>query len=557
MATDNKNDPFESLPNINKGTDPFESLQNTEHYSPLQSAGLGAVQGASLGFADEAEGAAKALYNLPGNKKSLPELYKEYRDIARNRYDAAQNENPKSYMAGNLTGGIATAVVPGLGELNLAKAAGVGALSGLGSSKADLTEGNLKGAAIDTGVGAGIGAAGYGVLKGLTPENLSNNAAIRATKALGGKPAEDITPGATALKEGTLPIFGGSKATLDAATGKMTDIENNIVQPNLRAVSENTGLQNAVDSGLESGKIQDISSIVNDVLNDTTSKIPDIPEAESIANSIASQAEHWQTKLEDAGNNPFKLNEIRKEIDEYAKASKPSVFNQDRTDLAPKHQFLTGLRDAVNDHLRDISSLVSPGAGDQIAQGMERQSNLYGVKDLAENLMTKDANKVPGIKGIGTGDIMGEASGLGMKMMGHQTLGNLTMASGAAKLAAETATGQPIGRLANIGAARLQSWAANTPPVILKGTQQLVQKGFAANGVQTGIQNIYTTSPQKLQQASQMLLQDPATKDIGNALNSAIQNGDEETKNKVLWAAEQNPVIREKFRGLIMQQEEQ
>lgn len=156
--------------------------------SGLESAGRGAVQGATFSFADEGYGLAKALGGtLTGADGSFADRYRGARDESRALDQAAEEANPKSYRAGEFGGALATAFVPGLGEIGAAKGLGgalaggaaLGAAQGLGSSEADLTRGDVGGAAVDTGlgalIGAGAGAVGHGAGKVL--ERLSGRAA--------------------------------------------------------------------------------------------------------------------------------------------------------------------------------------------------------------------------------------------------------------------------------------------------------------------------------------------------------------------------------------------
>lgn len=161
----------------------------------LSSALHGAAQGASFGFADELEGAARGLYDrVTGKSDDLAQAYAQNRDKARGRYEKAREDNPASYMGGELAGGLGSAFVPGLGSLKAAKGAGLaaklasaakaGAVMGLGTSEADLTRGDVADAAEDTALGAGLGAATQGLLSGagaalktVTPKNVARKLA--------------------------------------------------------------------------------------------------------------------------------------------------------------------------------------------------------------------------------------------------------------------------------------------------------------------------------------------------------------------------------------------
>lgn len=122
-----------------------------------------------------AEHVRKATPFLPGSN-SLPLddpnlTYAERRDFLRDRNKTAAEAHPRAALAGEIAGGLASAaVIPGgaaaggartLGQLAKAGArvgAAYGAASGLGSSEADLTHGEVGRALLDTGLGAAGGA---------------------------------------------------------------------------------------------------------------------------------------------------------------------------------------------------------------------------------------------------------------------------------------------------------------------------------------------------------------------------------------------------------------
>jgi hypothetical protein len=150
-------------------------------------AGLGATQGATLGFADEIEGAARAMISgapvdlaNQSNNPELGESYRAFRDLARQRNFEAQQKYGGSYLLGEVGGGLATLAVPGVGAANmsgrgaLTLGAGMGGAAGLGGSTAELTQFDpeqykeaLGDVALGAGIGGTLGAAGYGLTKAL------------------------------------------------------------------------------------------------------------------------------------------------------------------------------------------------------------------------------------------------------------------------------------------------------------------------------------------------------------------------------------------------------
>lgn len=140
----------------------------------------GGLQGASMGFADEIEGAVKA----PFSDKS----YKDLRDMARAEYKAAEEANPKTFMAGDLTASVATpgGIVKGLSKVskaknlldsykNLSKVKKAASLGALGAAEG-VGRGEAEGATGMTGDAfMGTAAAGLGGLAGAAGSKLAKS----------------------------------------------------------------------------------------------------------------------------------------------------------------------------------------------------------------------------------------------------------------------------------------------------------------------------------------------------------------------------------------------
>jgi hypothetical protein len=143
-----------------------DSSESIPEISKSESFIRGAGELASLGLGDEFSaavanpmGAAKQIANLLGGnfKDEDIDAYIAQRDANRKAQDDAAIANPKTALAGNLVGGLATSIIPGANSLNGAIAAGAGL--GLGTSKAS----DLGGLLYDTEMGAATNALGYGV----------------------------------------------------------------------------------------------------------------------------------------------------------------------------------------------------------------------------------------------------------------------------------------------------------------------------------------------------------------------------------------------------------
>lgn len=155
--------------------------------SKLESAGRGAAQGASLGFADEIVGGAKALWDVATTDAELLDMrasYPEYRDEYRQADKAAQQANPITYGGGNVAGGAATMLIPGLNVAKGATALNAGiagaraaGIAGVGASEREGLE-SLR----DLPEAAGVGFVVGGVTQGATNALFGKH--VRAADAL-------------------------------------------------------------------------------------------------------------------------------------------------------------------------------------------------------------------------------------------------------------------------------------------------------------------------------------------------------------------------------------
>lgn len=229
----NKDD-WEDIPltKAEKEQDDWEDLPvdsdtvSEDEISQMESAGLGAVQGATLGFGDEIGAAltapiATAAEYLDDSPESVEQQlidqgftgdleghqgllkkYQELRDTTRESNKEAQETNPMTYMGAEIAGGIAPALASGgasatAGAMKTAASTGLkelaktgakyGAASGLGYSEAE----DLGGMATDTAKGAALGAT-VGVA---LPTALKGAASAAKTVGKGAKGLAQLMPG--------------------------------------------------------------------------------------------------------------------------------------------------------------------------------------------------------------------------------------------------------------------------------------------------------------------------------------------------------------------------
>lgn len=198
--------------------DPSKPFQSPEpdvrdKSSPALSLGAGAVQGATLGFGDELGAAGNALIDkVTGQPGTYSENYNEWLRRGRNLNDEARQDNPKLYLAGNVGGSLATALVPGAGALKgagfiktVGQNAALGAIAAAGDSESNPfrspDEANKFASDIEKGgaIGSLFGVGGYAAgkaLKALSPIALREYANSRALTASGfmAKDIKNLSP---------------------------------------------------------------------------------------------------------------------------------------------------------------------------------------------------------------------------------------------------------------------------------------------------------------------------------------------------------------------------
>jgi GH24 family phage-related lysozyme (muramidase) len=157
------------------------SVPKTEAAAALR----GAVQEGTFGLADEAGAALSTLVsdfsdkNAPKDLKGLLEKYQVARDKTRRENKELEEMFPKSYLAGQVAGGVLPALFTGgagvaaqaakqggkeLAKLGLKTGMIYGAAQGVGRSESELLEGDFKGLAGDIASEAALGGAVGGTL---------------------------------------------------------------------------------------------------------------------------------------------------------------------------------------------------------------------------------------------------------------------------------------------------------------------------------------------------------------------------------------------------------
>jgi hypothetical protein len=200
--------------------DALQVISPGEGPTKTESAVLGVVNSVAFGLLDEAAGLTSAV--LAGGD------YIKARDAVRARFDAAAKANPKTYLTGEIMGGIATAFVPGFGWANAGvKGAMAGStLYGIGEAKtiSDIPAEAAKAAAFTGAVAGAFKVLGSLAVKATTKAQIGGAAAEAARS---GRPYTEAQIKALAtiqdevsdtIHGSTLQIYEKAKSVVPDAT---------------------------------------------------------------------------------------------------------------------------------------------------------------------------------------------------------------------------------------------------------------------------------------------------------------------------------------------------
>lgn len=338
------------------------ALQPKEEPGTLHDLGLGAAQGASLGFADELEGGVKAgAAKLTGEKGDLLDLYRKYQQLAQKDYDEAKFRSPYAYGAGEIGGGVAGfALAPGSG---LAKLGAVGAEKALAGAAGE----SLLGKLASKGAGQAVEA---------LPGSLAFGAGTSKGKLLGANSEEQkqlikdtLESGATGSLVGA--GLGAAGTAANASTAKISDLLNKYTKesPYLRQAKmafgmgkEGTNLtkgstreamsESATDSAKKlMGGIEKADSSLGQDVGNSLKKANDSGLLLDLNDELTAQAGRIDDYFSRNPDVP---------VDSKMKQVLTSITNRDKTDLTPIEA--KALKDQANQLIDTLKGIQTEGA---------------------------------------------------------------------------------------------------------------------------------------------------------------------------------------------------
>jgi hypothetical protein len=179
----------EYVSNLKSSSQPTPTTPSDKQRSPLQSGLMGISQGATFGLADE------AIARLESIRSGRP--YEDVLQEARGMYRSASEQNPASYLTGEIGAGVVAPIGPSASLVKMGRSglaapvtslgklatigAGTGALSGLGYSEGK----DVGQVAKDVGIGGLLGGSlpvlGRGIAKGVQSLKPAADEAIKTS----------------------------------------------------------------------------------------------------------------------------------------------------------------------------------------------------------------------------------------------------------------------------------------------------------------------------------------------------------------------------------------
>lgn len=555
-----------------------QAAQNQEKWSKLESGGQGVLQGATAGFSDELGGVEGAIMEkLAGNpdNKKMMDLYREYRDLQRRRNEAAQEQNPGSYLAGNIAGGVVSAAaLPGMNTLKGATA--LGAATGLGTSGADLTSGNtseLARAGVDTAVGGGLGLLGGKVAQGiankLSPGALQQAGSEMIASTAGMEPEEQAATawvrngdrwmkepveggkgtGQIAVEQGAAPTMGGNPARIKA-TQQAIDNNYNKLDPLLDTAQEN--LDPKLDDTLNS--VGHVGDKLANFYNQFVDNMGQTDQAQKIGIKLLRDNRGNIEKLSQLDGNLQALNAFKRDLQSQADRAGAYGPNQNK-DAA---NFLKGMAGVVRQHIEDLANASDPASqlGSQIKEANNNINNLINFKDSMQDMSNQpqepsvvDMAKSmlgPGIKAAIGYKLGGPIGAVALPMAGMaanaamgQTMGTTAkILGGKAMLSGAKAVSTPIGNIIMRTAPPIASKIISNPfsQEILQSQGQKLKPSDSTQIAST----IYNADDTSLKKINNSFKQDPSLDNITSAFDRYFETKDPQDLNSATFLLLQN-----------------
>jgi hypothetical protein len=546
---------------------PEEQISQTE-------AGLrGALQGATFGFGEEISGgletvgSAGEILKAEDSIGKMKELYKRYRDIERQRNKLAEEAHPYTYGAGSLVGGIgSTALTGGLLGAGVKGAAAAGALTGLGTSEAETLGETAKDVAVGGTVGALAGKAGEVLGKLVSPSALKEEAALNVANALKAKgmPSQKEKIGRAVLESKALSS-GINEEALGKLAAASSEAEDKLQNTVLKTIKDRL-------SSSDVKLTEDAGDKVYNILQKSVAAIEDMSSGvqEEFGSEIAPKVQDYILKLKRAGNDPVRLNEIKRAAYKEAEAVYDQINKLQRSQSPIPKSFedwgamAKQIGETVKGHIEHLGAVVTNDLERGTAQDLskivkETNYQLGGLAGAKKALYSKLNKDDTGLKLASPLEYAFNPQWSLIKDIA-KNLGSDTVRlakAGKQDQLANLLTKSGIGEKA-VPLAKNLAKAAQIPGMVegaqkLTGSKQLTSEEYKIESPATISQSLYNQPDDRLKEVALSFSTDPNLGPLGRALNEAIETKNVNKKNSTLFSLAQRKDARDllKKRGLL------
>ena len=511
------------------------------------------IQGASLGTADELAGGLGALGDVatgqvPLNFEKIAQSYKKNRDVERELNRASEEAHPALYKGLEL-GSSFLAPIPGAGILKLGKNA---------STIAKLGKMALEGA-----TAGGIAGAGYS--EGTTPEEVAKHAALGAT--LGATPAAALggVAGAAQIAK-HVPIFGIGKTAAGLAEGIAGHIPSNVkLTSNVEKTLESLGSKKRAIADTYEKLIKDAeahgvkldSSNIDVFVNElkaqaANNRSPEVKKdiekvLDLVSNYTKENGASRQLTAREAQNLKSNLGNIGQFKDPSLVSAEGKAFAKEaKSGVASElENAVPGFKAADSDYHKLENTLKQLGIKPESLYTKNAETGALEINPKALQAVQTMLKKATNEKA--TGDIGQKSAALlggGLKSLGLKN----TVPDLLEKARVSTVLEKPLGKFG--------AYAGY-------GAQKIAPKFGKAFGVAPGIAGVFKeprnslqlsedtqdASKQALERMAQTADSVPGLQKQSERLSKAIESGDLQSKNQVLFDLLQRPSFRKKLEG--------
>ncbi len=402
-----------------------QAKSNSKKPSTAYSGLRGAAQGLLMNFADEGAGAMglageavlggiRKLRTGDSGLDDFGDIYRDHRDAYRKEDEELRKENPKSFVGGEVGGGIASSFIPVLGAGKAAtsgaralQAAKLGLIGGSGSSESDLTKGEVGGVAKDAAIsgllsgGLTRGVEGLGQLPGAL-RGKAEKLAVAATGATRNQ-AEKFAPnaGRELLDRGLVQAFDSPASIAERAKKLMAEQGKKI--SNALSAADTKGVKVSPERVL-----QKVRESIEKLKQKGAGHADQVRAMEKMAEDLS----------ESIGKNPVSLSVLESQKRSFGKNT--NWADPDKA-LAKKGIYRT-LRDTSEDEL----STALPETADSFKEGKKVWGLVDPIQEAAERRALQLENHPKG----GLLDLGAGAAGIGLAgFAGEEDKTNLGVAA--------------------------------------------------------------------------------------------------------------------------------